>query len=206
MSATLHPFYPIVDSAAWVDRLAGVGARLIQLRIKTAPEDELRQETRAALAICRAAGAALVVNDHWRIAIDEGAPFVHLGQEDLAGADLPAIRAAGLGLGISTHDHDELDRALAVDPDYVALGPIYPTTLKEMPWAPQGLDRIREWRRLIGERPLVAIGGITLERVHPCLEAGADIVAVVTDIVRAPDPEARSRAWLAATGAVAAPR
>jgi thiamine-phosphate pyrophosphorylase len=198
---TLDPFYPIVDSADWVARLAAAGARLIQLRIKDASAAEVDREVRAALATCARYGALLVVNDHWRIAIDEGAAFVHLGQGDLDTADLPAIRGHGLKLGVSTHDHAELDRALSVDPDYVALGPIWPTTLKVMPWAPQGLDRIGEWKRLVGGRPLVAIGGITLERAPACLAAGADSASVVSDIVAAADPEARTRAWIAATRA-----
>ena len=195
------PFYPIVDSADWVRRLLGAGARLIQLRVKDRPPDALREETRAALALCRRAGAQLNVKDYWEIAIDEGADFVHLGQGDLDSADVKRIRAHGLKIGISTHDHAELDRALALDPDYVALGPIYPTRLKAMAFGPQGLERIGEWKRLVGGRPLVAIGGITLERAPLCLAAGADVVSVVTDITLNPDPEARARAWFAATRA-----
>lgn len=190
-------FYPIVDSAAWVARLAPAGARLIQLRIKDRDEAAILAEVRAALAAAAAAGAQLVVNDHWRAAIEAGADFVHLGQEDLDGADLAAIRARGIRLGVSTHDHAELDRALGTDPDYVALGPIYPTTLKVMRFGPQGLERIGEWRRLVGRRPLVAIGGITLERGPLCLAAGADCVSVVSDVTGHADPEARTRAWVA---------
>jgi thiamine-phosphate pyrophosphorylase len=196
---TLDPFYPIVENADWVRRLLGVGAKLIQLRIKDRPADELRIEIRAALASCRVANAQLIVNDYWDIAIDEGANFVHLGQEDLDSADLKRIRAHGLKLGVSTHDHTELHRGLSFDPDYVALGPIYPTRLKAMAFGPQGLERIGEWKKLIGDRPLVAIGGITLERAPLCLAAGADIVSVVTDITLNADPEARAVAWVKAT-------
>jgi len=195
----LDPFYPIVDSADWVRRLVPAGTKLIQLRIKDRSAGQIRSEVREALAICARHEAQLVVNDHWQIALEEGATFVHLGQGDLDDADLKAIRGRNVRLGVSTHDHAELDRAMATDPDYVALGPIYPTTLKVMPWAPQGLERISEWKRLIGRRPLVAIGGITLERARLCLDAGADSVAVVTDIVRHPEPVAHTRAWLAAT-------
>ena len=195
----LDPFYPIVESTDWVPRLLGVGAKLIQLRVKDQPPHVLRQEIRASLAACRSAGAQLVVNDYWDIAIDEGADYIHLGQGDLDTADVKRIRAHGLKIGVSTHDHAELDRALALDPDYVALGPIYPTRLKAMAFGPQGLERIGEWKRLVGVRPLVAIGGITLERAPLCLKAGADIVSVVTDITLNPDPEARAAAWLAAT-------
>lgn len=195
----LDPFYPIVDTADWVRRLLGAGARLIQLRVKDRPRSDIRREIRVALAACRAAGAQLVVNDYWDIAIDEGADYVHLGQGDLDGADVKRLRAHGAKLGVSTHDHAELDRGLSFDPDYVALGPIYPTRLKAMAFGPQGLDRIGEWKKLVGRRPLVAIGGITLERAPLCLGAGADIVSVVTDITLNPDPEARAAAWVAAT-------
>jgi len=195
----LDHFYPIVESADWVQRLIGAGARLIQLRIKDRPPQFVRKEIAAALAECRAKGAQLVVNDYWDAAIDEGADFVHLGQGDLDGADVDRLRAHGLRIGVSTHDHAELDRALNVGPDYVALGPIYPTRLKAMAFAPQGLGRIGEWKKLVGGRPLVAIGGITLERAPLCLAAGADVVSVVTDITLNPDPEARARAWVAAT-------
>ncbi len=195
----LDPFYPIVDSAAWVARLTGVGARLVQLRIKDKDAAWVLRETRDALATCAKASAVLVVNDYWRIAVDEGAPWVHLGQGDLDDADIAAIRNAGLRLGVSTHDDAELERALRLDPDYVALGPIYPTMLKAMAFAPQGLNRIGEWKRRIGPIPLVAIGGLSIERAKMCLAAGADIVSVVTDITLHPDPEARAREWVAAT-------
>jgi thiamine-phosphate pyrophosphorylase len=200
---SLDHFYPIVDSADWVRRLLAAGAKLIQLRIKDRPSEVLRMEISAALAACRAVSAQLVVNDYWDIAIDEGADFVHLGQGDLDGADVNCLRARGLRIGISTHDHAELDRALKLGPDYVALGPIYPTRLKTMAFAPQGLARIGEWKKLVGARPLVAIGGLTLERALLCLKAGADSAAVVTDITLNPDPEARARAWIAATRSAA---
>jgi thiamine-phosphate pyrophosphorylase len=195
----LDPFYPIVDSAAWVARLVGVGARFIQLRVKEKDEASVRSETREALAVCARSGALLVVNDYWRVAIGEGAPWVHLGQGDLDHADVGALRKAGVKLGVSTHDEAELERALALEPDYVALGPIYFTRLKAMAFAPQGLERIGTWKRRIGAIPLVAIGGLNVERARLCLAAGADIVSVVTDITLHPDPEARAREWLAAT-------
>jgi len=198
-SARLDPFYPIVDSAAWVARLIGVGAKLIQLRVKDKDEAEVRSETRAALSAAAKGGATLVVNDYWRIAIDEGAAWVHLGQEDLDGADIGAVRRAGLRLGVSTHDHAELERALSLRPDYVALGPIYPTRLKAMAFAPQGLEKIGEWKRRLGSIPLVAIGGLTPERARLCLAAGADVASVVTDITLNADPWARALEWVAAT-------
>jgi thiamine-phosphate pyrophosphorylase len=197
--SALDPFYPIVDGAAWVGRLVGVGARLIQLRIKDATEDHLRRETHHALTICRRSGVELVINDHWEIAIDAGADWVHLGQGDLDEADIDAIRANSIRLGVSTHSHEELDRALSFDPDYVALGPIYPTKLKAVAFAPQGLEPIGEWKRRIGAIPLVAIGGLNVERAKLCLAAGADVVSVVTDITLNPDPEVRTREWIVAT-------
>ncbi len=189
--------YPIVGSAEWIARLLPCGVRLIQLRIKERPEG-LREQIRAARQLCGGAGAQLIVNDHWQLALEEGCDFVHLGQGDLDAADVPALRRAGVRIGISTHDETELERALGLAPQYVALGPIYPTLLKTMAFAPQGLERIGQWKRRSGELPLVAIGGLTLERLPGVFAAGADCAAVVTDIVRNPDPETRMRAWVAA--------
>ncbi len=195
MQRALPRFYPIVPDASWVARLARAGVKLIQLRMKDEAQSAIAPAIREALAASRAHGCEVVVNDYWREAIDCGASFVHLGQGDLETADASAIRRAGLKLGISTHSHEELDRALREDPDYIALGPIYETTLKVMPWAPQGLARIGEWKAL-AKRPLVAIGGITLERAPAVFAAGADSIAVVSDVVFHPDPEQRSRDWL----------
>jgi thiamine-phosphate pyrophosphorylase len=197
--------YPIVDSAAWVARLAPQGVRLVQLRIKEQPEESVRSQIEAARGLCRAAGVQLIVNDYWQLALATGCDFVHLGQGDLDSADVPALRRAGVRVGISTHDERELERALALRADYIALGPIYPTLLKAMPWRPQGLARLGEWKRHIGSIPLVAIGGLTLERLAPVFAAGADVAAVVTDIVRANDPEARVRQWIVLAGAAQEP-
>ncbi len=194
----LDPVYPILPDAAWVARIAGQGAKFIQLRVKQAEPAAIKTEIARALALASAQGCQLVVNDYWREAIDLGADFVHLGQGDLAGADLDTIRSAGIKLGISTHSLAELDNALAAEPDSVALGPIYQTKLKVMPWQPQGLARIGEWRARIA-CPVVAIGGITLERAPEVLAAGATSAAVVTDIVMNDDPERRTRDWIAAT-------
>lgn len=192
-------FYPIFDSADWLARMLPLGVTFAQLRIKDPEEEEIRAEIREALDLCEEYGAMLVVNDHWRLAIEEEASFVHLGQEDLDEADVGAIRDAGLRLGISTHDHLELDRALALEPDYIALGPVYPTILKKMRWHEQGLERVTEWKESIGDVPLCAIGGLTVERAPGVIAAGADILSVVTDITLNADPEERVRAWIAAT-------
>jgi thiamine-phosphate pyrophosphorylase len=196
---TLDPFYLIVDDASWLGRLLPLGVKLVQLRIKEKREDVLRAQIGMARDLCAQVGAVLVVNDYWRIAIDKGCDFIHLGQEDLETADLAAIRRHGLRLGVSTHDEGELDRALAVAPDYVALGPVFPTILKKMPWAPQGVPRVTAWKRAVGAVPLVAIGGLTPGRGRAVLDAGADSAAVVTDVLLNADPEARAAEWLAAT-------
>lgn len=197
--AWLDGFYPIIDSPSWLEPLIAAGTRLVQLRIKDAAEAALRAAIIEARERCGHAGVQLIVNDHWQLALETGCDFVHLGQGDLDSADVPAMRRRGIKLGISTHDHAELERALALQPDYVALGPIYPTRLKQMPWAPQGLARITEWKRAIGAIPLVAIGGLTVERAPGVLAAGADSAAVITDIFTHAAPAQRIREWLAAT-------
>jgi len=189
-------FYPVVDSLKWVERLSKLGVGTIQLRAKDLNDAEALQLVTDALEITRGTPAKLVVNDYWRAAIVAGARYLHLGQEDLADADLKAIRDAGLSLGISTHDDAELETALAARPDYVALGPIFFTTLKSMRFEPQGVPKITEWKKRIGSIPLVAIGGIKFEQAAEIFAAGADSIAVVSDITQNPDPDARVRQWL----------
>ncbi|MCQ0091976.1 thiamine phosphate synthase [Roseovarius sp. M141] len=200
MTAKLPRFYPIFDSADWIARAMAVGVRLVQLRVKDTPEPALREEIRRALALTRKHGAALVINDHWQIALEEGADWLHLGQEDLDTADIKVIRRVGIRLGLSTHDHSELDRALALAPDYIALGPVYPTILKQMKWREQGLDCVTEWKRLCGDVPVCAIGGLSVARAPGVFAADADLVAAVTDITLHADPDMRMRAWLETCG------
>lgn len=195
----LDPFYLIVDHVDWIRRLLPCGVKLVQLRVKEVSEADLRAQIADARDLCRDFSAQLIVNDYWRLALELGCDFIHLGQEDLAAADLDAIRRGGLKLGVSTHDDAELGTALAVRPDYVALGPVFPTLLKKMPWAPQGLEKIGLWKSKIGDTPLVAIGGLTPERAVEALRAGAQSAAVVTDITLNADPEGRTRQWIAAT-------
>jgi thiamine-phosphate pyrophosphorylase len=197
----LDPFYLIVDSADWIARLVPLGVKLVQLRIKDVAKTDISAEIRAAKAICAAHQCQLIVNDYWEPAIEEGCDFIHLGQEDLAGADLRAIRAAGLKLGLSTHDNSELETALAAKPDYIALGPIYATLLKQMKWVPQGLERLRRWKARIDGVPLVAIGGLNIDRIEGVFAHGADSAAVVTDITLNTNPELRVKQWLVATAA-----
>jgi thiamine-phosphate pyrophosphorylase len=192
-------FYPVVDSLAWVERLTKLGVGTVQLRAKDLNDGQALQIVTDALAITKGTKTKLIVNDYWRAAIVAGAEHLHLGQEDLLESDLAAIREAKLTLGISTHDDAELEAALAAKPDYVALGPIFFTTLKSMRFAPQGIAKITEWKRRIGDIPLVAIGGIKLEQAAEIFAAGADSIAVVSDVTQNPDPDARVRAWLDAT-------
>ncbi len=196
---TLDRFYPIFDSASWLERLLPEGIKTVQLRIKDASEDHIRSEIEKAKQLCDAAGCVLIINDHWQTAIDAGCDWVHLGQEDLDDADTPAIRKAGIKLGLSTHDHAELDRAMSFDPDYVALGPVYPTILKKMKWHKQGLEKLTEWKAIIGATPLIAIGGMRVDRAAGAFAAGADVVSAVTDITLNENPEARVREWITET-------
>jgi thiamine-phosphate pyrophosphorylase len=196
-------FYPVVDSVAWVARLTRLGVGTIQLRAKNLDDAGALKLVHEALAVTRGTPTKLVVNDYWRAAIEAKAQHLHLGQEDLADADLEAIRAAGLTLGISTHDEQELAAALAARPDYVALGPIFFTTLKSMRFAPQGIPKIAEWKKRVGNIPLVAIGGIKFEHAAEIFAAGADSIAVVSDVTQNADPDARVRQWLGQTAEAA---
>jgi thiamine-phosphate pyrophosphorylase len=196
-AAGLNVFYPIVPDLAWLERLVPLGVKTVQLRLKDAAPERVRHEIAESLKVCARHGCQLIVNDYWRDALALGADYIHLGQEDLAAADVGAIHAKGVRLGISTHSAEELAIALAARPDYVALGPIYETKLKVMKWAPQGLARLAEWKGRIGALPLVAIGGITPERADGVVAAGADSVAVITDFFTHPDPVARVRQWVA---------
>jgi thiamine-phosphate pyrophosphorylase len=189
-------FYAIIDSLAWLKRLTALGVGTVQLRAKNLGDADALALVREALAVTRGTKTRLVVNDYWRAAIDAKADHLHLGQEDLADADIAAIRRAGLTLGLSTHDDAELGNALKHKPDYVALGPIFATTLKAMRFGPQGIARVTEWKKRVGTTPLVAIGGIKLEQAAEIFAAGADSIAVVSDVTQNPDPDARVRAWL----------
>lgn len=189
-------FYPIVPDIDWLERLLPLGIRTVQLRLKDADDAEISRQIARAVALTKQTSCQLIVNDYWQQAIAEGADYIHLGQEDLAAANLDAIKAAGLRLGISTHDEAELETALAARPDYIALGPIYETKLKAMKWAPQGLERITAWKARVGTLPLIAIGGITPDRAPGVRAAGANSIAVITDFITAPHPEARVSLWL----------
>ena len=197
----IHPigFYPVVPTAAWVERLLSWGVRTIQLRIKAADHTpaQIAVEVIAAIEAGKAVpGAQVFINDHWQIALAGDAYGVHLGQEDLDTADIEALRAAGLRLGLSTHTPEELARAKAVQPSYLAIGPIYPTTLKVMPYSPVGLENLANWAKQAAPYPVVAIGGVSLERLPGVLACGVNGVAVVSAITLADDPERAARVAL----------
>ncbi|WP_323782667.1 thiamine phosphate synthase [Leisingera sp.] len=194
----MERFYLITGHVGRLELLVPHGAKLVQLRIKDEPEAEVRRQIARARDFCAVHDAQLVVNDFWQAALDLNCNFVHLGQEDMDSADFAALRRKGVRFGLSTHDESELERALSFGPAYVALGPVYPTLLKKMKWDPQGLERVTRWKQIAGETPLVAIGGLTPERLPGVFSAGADSAAVVTDIQLADDPEARTREWVAA--------
>ena len=190
----IHPigFYPVVPTAAWVERLLSWGVRTIQLRAKAADHTpaELAVEVIAAIAAGKAVpGAQVFINDHWQLAMAADAYGVHLGQEDLDTADIEALRSAGIRLGLSTHTPDELARAKTVQPSYLAIGPIYPTTLKVMPYDAVGLERLTDWAKLAAPYPVVAIGGISLARLPGVARCGVSGVAVVSAVTLAADPE-----------------
>ena len=178
--------YPVVDSANRVRRLVESGVRTIQLRIKDASERHIEAEVIDAVESANQAGARLFVNDHWQLAIRHNAYGVHLGQEDIQHADLNRIARSGLRLGVSTHSHWEMAAAIDLDPSYIAIGPIYETTSKVMPFAPQGPGMVRYWVRFLdGQWPLVAIGGIDLERARTLKSTGVGSVAMISAITQA---------------------
>lgn len=180
--------YPVVDSAAWIEKLLPLGVKTIQLRVKDKTGEALMAEIRRSVSVSREYGARLFINDYWEEAIAAGAYGVHLGQGDLDGADLHCIAEAGLRLGVSTHSYYEIARAHAVRPSYIALGPIYPTTSKDMPFLPQGVAQLRRWVELLSQQyRLTAIGGIDLQRAPEVLATGVDSCAMITAITRADD-------------------
>jgi thiamine-phosphate diphosphorylase len=179
----------------WLERLLPLGVTTIQLRVKDLPPAALNQEIAAAVALAKGYGARLFINDHWQLAIEHGAYGVHLGQEDMTTASRVTLLRAGLRLGLSTHSFSEAATALAWRPSYIALGPVFPTTAKVMPFAPQGVARLRQWCRMVG-CPVVAIGGIRLEQAPSLIEAGASGIAVISDILSHAQPEQRGREWL----------
>ena len=193
---TLPRFYQIIDDVQWLERFLPLGLELVQLRIKQKPDAFVRDQIKQAKALCDTANCQLIINDYWQMALDQGCDFIHLGQEDLRDADLNTIRQHGVKFGLSTHDKAELQIAIDTKPAYIALGPVYHTILKAMKWKPQGVERVGRWKARIGNIPLVAIGGLTLERAPQVYEQGADSISVVTDVLLNEKPEQRLKDWL----------
>ena len=181
--------YAVLPDAVWVGRMANAGVNTLQLRFKSEDETAIRHEVRAAVKNVQGTAALLFINDHWKIAIEEGAYGVHLGQEDMVDAPIDQLRSAGLRLGLSTHGYAEMLRADAVSPSYLALGAVFPTTLKRMKTAPQGTSRLYAYAKLIQHYPLVAIGGIDAERIPVVMKSGVGSIAVVRAITGESNPE-----------------
>ena len=192
--------YPVVDSVTWIERLLDAGVRTLQLRIKDKRDEEVEADVVAAIKLGRKYNARLFINDYWRLAIKHRAYGVHLGQEDLETTELKAIQAAGLRLGVSTHDDMEIDVALAARPSYIALGHVFPTQTKQMPSAPQGLEQLARHINRLNDYPTVAIGGISLERAPAVLATGVGSIAVVSAITQAEDWRAAQLLAIAGAG------
>lgn len=193
--------YAVLPDAAWVGRMARAGVPTVQLRFKSEDASAIAQEVRAAVQAVAGTGALLFINDHWREAVAAGAYGVHLGQEDLdalSPAEVQELRASGLRLGVSTHGYAEMLRADAVQPSYIALGAVFPTTLKRMATAPQGVGRLAAYAALLREYPTVAIGGIGAAQFGEILATGVGSIAVVRALVAEADPEAAAARLLAA--------
>ena len=195
----MHPhefsIYPIVDSFSWVEKLLPFGIRLIQLRIKDRNRSGLAEEIRDAIRLAEEYDAKLFINDHWRHAIEWGAWGVHLGQDDLDPTALMELRKAGVRLGVSTHNLAEIENALQHDPSYIAIGTVFQSPSKKLNYTPLAVEGFRELRELTN-LPVVAIGGVTLERAPDLLEAGADGLAVISSITHAVDLPRRIADWL----------
>ena len=195
-TAALPRFYQIVDEVSWLERFLPLGLELVQLRIKDKSEAFVRDQVKAAKELCDQTNCQLIINDYWQIAIDEGCDFIHLGQEDLVDADLETIKSHNIKFGLSTHDKAELQIAIDTDPAYIALGPVYHTILKSMKWKPQGVEKVGRWKQRLGDIPLVAIGGLTVERAPDVYAQGADSISAVTDVLLHDNPEQRLKEWL----------
>lgn len=182
--------YGVFPDADWIKRMVDAQLPTAQLRFKSENPTEVRRQVHEAVKAVAGSKTLLFINDHWEEAIEAGAYGVHLGQEDLASANLDAIREAGLCLGISTHGYAEMLIADRLYPSYIAMGAVFPTNLKEMPTVPQGLGRLYAYAKLMQHHSLVAIGGIDESSIHAVAQSGVGSVAVVRAIVASADPKA----------------
>jgi len=181
--------YPVVSSISWLKRLLEMGVKTIQYREKSLFGEELEQAVKQAIELGQNYQARMFINDHWQLAIKYGAYGVHLGQEDLADADLQQIKNAGLKLGVSTHGHYEMLKAKQYQPSYLAVGAIFPTRTKDMTGQIQGVKTLGHLVQLNPSIPMVAIGGITLEKAHKVAKTGVGSIAVVTAITESDNPQ-----------------
>lgn len=178
--------YPVVDSVDWLRKLLAIGVKTIQLRVKNIPDAELAKMIEQAVTLGKRYDARLFINDYWQLAIKYNAYGVHLGQEDMVDADVDAMRAAGLHLGLSTHSECEFAYAATFKPSYLAIGAIFPTDTKEV--VEVGLENLYHWSDMLhGHYPLVAIGGIHMNNIHSVLQSGVGSIAVVSAITKAGD-------------------
>jgi len=182
--------YGVMPDADWVKRMVEAEIPTVQLRFKSEDRYKIRKQIREAVKASEGSKTLLFINDYWEEAIDAEAYGVHLGQEDMETADLEAIRAAGLRLGLSTHGYAEMVYADRFCPSYIAMGAVFPTNLKKMPTAPQGLGRLYKYAHLMNHYPLVAIGGIDESSIHAVAKSGVGSVAVVRAITQAKNPKA----------------
>jgi len=174
------------------------GATLLQLRAKRSTSADFLRFTEIVMKRAAASGASIIVNDRADVARLAGAGGVHVGQDDLRPSEVRRIVGSGAIVGLSTHTSDQLASAVDEPITYVAVGPVFGTTTKETGYTAVGLDLVREASAMAGSRqlPVVAIGGITLERAAAVIESGATTVAVITDLLVDNAPEARVRAFL----------
>ncbi len=193
--------YAVLPDAAWVGRMARAGVPTVQLRYKSDDATAIASEVRAAVEAVQGTPALLFINDHWREAIAAGAYGAHLGQEDLDALtpdELRALRASGLRLGVSTHGYAEMLRADTASPSYIAMGAVFPTTLKKMATVPQGVARLAAYARLMRGYPQVAIGGIGMAQFSEVRATGVGSIAVVRALVNAAQPELAAAELMAA--------
>ncbi|KAB8040485.1 thiamine phosphate synthase [Silvanigrella paludirubra] len=195
--------YPIADSYSWIVKLISWGVKTVQLRIKLDPLTEnnslqkIENEIKNSIQYCQSHNCQLFINDYWEIALKYKAFGVHLGYEDSFHADISSLHKNKIRFGLSTHDTNELNYALELNPSYIALGPIFPTKTKEMKFSPQGIEKISIWRNKIPKSiPLVAIGGIKLENAHEIYIYGADSISIIHDFMSSSCPEERIKDWL----------
>ena len=202
MGLLLPRLYVILDAglmhepaAELARKLIGSGVEVLQYRAKNVPAKEMLSRARELAAVARSAGARFFVNDRPDVAYLAGAHGVHVGQDDLGVEQARVVIGSDAWVGLSTHNIEQFEKALSSSADYIAVGPIFATSSKASPDPVVGLGLIRRARRLTG-RPIVAIGGITLERAAEVIEAGADSVAVISDVLGAENPADRVRQYL----------